>query len=172
MTGMSPSPPEPGAAVDHQLRLARVLRVAEDRCEVIGGDGAVSVTGFAGAFPTPHIERVSPGHLVALATRPGARARIVWRWYDAVVIAEGDEGTVPLWEPAHGEVEATPRPGYRSCEPGERAYASAGLPGAAWWVTGRVGDGPGAAAAELDEVDALYRQNDLWPTVFPEHEED
>ena len=43
---------------------------------------------------------------------------------------------IRLWEPSHGEVLARPRPGHQSPQPGTRAYLSAGLPGAGWWVAG------------------------------------
>ena len=40
---------------------------------------------------------------------------------------------------------------------GTRAYASAGLPGADWWVTG-----PGPQHVELDAVAAFYAAHGLW----------
>lgn len=110
-------------------------------------------------FPTPRVERVSPGHLVAVAALPDSRGVVVWRWFDAVVLGTEDDGAVRLWEPAHGEVSAQPRASYVDQEPGSRAYASAGLPGAEWWVAG-------SADVELDDVEALYTRNDLWSAVF------
>jgi hypothetical protein len=112
------------------------------------------------------VERVSPGHLVAIATGPTGSEAIVWRWYDAVVLGPEDDGSVRLWEPAHGEVIAQPRPSYDQRDLGSRAYASAGLPGAEWWVAGSVNNAPHSADVELDDVDALYAENNLWPTVF------
>jgi YoeB-like toxin of bacterial type II toxin-antitoxin system len=149
----------------HPLRVARVLRVEEQACEVWTPD-AVTSAAFAPMFPTPRTERVSPGHLVALASGPGAKEVVVWRWFDAVVLGVADDDNVRLWEPAHGEVVARRRPSYEELEPGSRAYASAGLPGADWWVAGPASHLPQAANVELDEVDALYSANQLWAKVF------
>ena len=60
----------------------------------------------------------------------------MWRWYDAVVLGLEDDGSVRLWEPAHGEIIAQQRASFKHCHLGARAYASAGLPGANWWVAG------------------------------------
>jgi len=92
-----------------QGRLHRgiVLRSKENACEVLLW-GRPMWARYAGAFPSPRVERVSPGHLVALATAAGDTPVVVFRWYDAVVLgAAGDQ--VRMWEPAHGEVLATPR---------------------------------------------------------------
>ena len=145
--------------VEHTLHTARVLRVREDACEVRDDERTVPVP-FATVFPTPRTERVSPGHLVAIATSHTGEQVVVWRWFDAVVLGQDDDGSVRLWEPAHGEVVARPRPSYRSVPPGSRAFASAGLPGADWWVAAHADD------VELGDVDKLYTDNDLWPTVF------
>ena len=91
---------------------------------------------------------------------------MVWRWYDAVVLSQPEDGSVHLWEPAHGEVIAQPRQSYSRVEPGERAFASAGLPGADWWVAGKVTTPPERVDVELDAVHALFTENDLWPAVF------
>jgi hypothetical protein len=117
-------------------------------------------------FPTPRVERVSPGHLVALAAGPDGTEVVVWRWYDAVVLDSMDDGTVRLWEPAHGNVIAHARVSYQRQEPGSRAYASSGLPGAEWWVADAAGRDPQTVDVELDEVDALYTENGLWAAVF------
>ncbi len=159
------TPQSDAVLAPHSLRTSRVLRVREDACEVWNGVKCSWVR-FASMFPTPRVERVSPGHLVAVATGPNGAEVVVWRWYDAVVQGLQDDGSVRLWEPAHGEVIAQPRPSYEPQAPGSRAYASAGLPGAEWWVAGRVNGGPHTADVELDEVDALYAENNLWPTVF------
>ena len=143
-----------------RLWCAVVLQVEEDRCEV-WADGKTARPRFVPQFPSPRKERVSPGHLVAVATSADGQDVVVWRWYDAVVLGHDDTGAVRLWEPAHGEVNARPRPSYEPQEPGSRAYASAGLPGADWWVAGRV-----QASAELDAVDALYTDNELWSAAF------
>src|SRR5438552_18517713 len=86
---------------------------------------------YATLFPSPRTERVSPGHLVAIATAPDGTEAVVWRWYDAVVLG-AQAGLIRLWEPSHGEVLAQPRPGHQPPPPGTRAYLSAGLPGADW----------------------------------------
>jgi len=117
-------------------------------------------------FPSPRAERVSPGHLAAIATGPDGTDIVVWRWYDVVVLGTQDDGSVRLWEPGHGEVSAQARASYQQQEPGSRAYASAGFPGAEWWVAGSVCSASHTAGVELDEVDALYTENGLWPGVF------
>ena len=149
----------------HRLRTARVIRSGEDACEV-WSHGEVSSAGFAPMFPSPRAERVSPGHLVAIATGPDGTDVVVWRWYDAVVLGTENDGSVRLWEPAHGEVIARARASYQQQDPGSRAYASAGLPGAEWWVACSACDAPHNPGVELDEVDALYANNGLWPAVF------
>ena len=106
---------------------------------------------------------MSPGHLAAVATDRNGREAVVWRWYDAVVLRSDDDGGVRLWEPAHGEIVAVPRPSFTGQIPGQRSYVSAGLPGAPWWVAGST---TVDAAVELEAVDQLYTENDLWPTVF------
>ncbi|MCW2679599.1 MAG: hypothetical protein JWM62_1000 [Frankiales bacterium] len=45
----------------------------------------------------------------------------------------------------------------RAWRPPERAYASAGLPGAQWWVTG-----PDPQQVELDDVRAFSDAHGLW----------
>jgi hypothetical protein len=104
---------------------------------------------------------------VAVATSPTGRDVVVWRWYDAVVLTSPDTGSVHLWEPAHGEVIARMRESFQGVGPGERAYASAGLPGADWWVAGSVASPAESADVELDRVRALYTDNELWPAAFP-----
>jgi hypothetical protein len=107
---------------------------------------------------------VSPGHLVAVAAADGAAdgaAAVVWRWYDAVVLGE-EAGLVRLWEPAHGEVVAHSRRAQRR-QPGTRAYLSAGLPGADWWVAGAAVAKAEDADVELDEVARFCAEHGLWP---------
>ena len=81
-----------------------VLAVSEERCDVRQG-GVTTTVGFARGFPTPRIERVAPGNLVAVADAGQGAGVLVWRWYDAVVLGE-QGGAVRLWEPFHGEVLA------------------------------------------------------------------
>ena len=93
---------------------------------------------------------------------------MVWRWYDAVVLGaetlRGDEtGLVRLWEPAHGEVAARPRRAEQHLQPGNRAYLSAGLPGADWWVAGAAVAKAEDADVELHEVELFCTEHDLWP---------
>lgn len=158
--------PQPNAVVaQRRLRTFRVLRVSEHACD-IWSDGEVRSVGFAPMFPAPRVERVSPGHLVAVATGPDDIQVVVWRWYDAVVLGAESDDSVRLWEPAHGEVIAQRRASYEMQEPGSRAYASAGLPGAEWWVACSANGAPQSADVELADVDALYTENDLWPAAF------
>lgn len=161
---MSTSQPDSLVALA-RLRPARVIRVGEEACEV-WSHGETSSTRFAQMFPSPRVERVSPGHLVAVATGPDGTDVVVWRWYDAVVLCTEDDGSVRLWEPAHGEFLAQARASYERQQPGSRAYTSAGLPGAEWWVAGSAHGAPDGADVELDEVAALYTENHLWSAVF------
>jgi len=148
-------------AAPPNLRAAVVLRVAETWCQVRIGE-QLKRARFAPQFTSPSSQRVSPGHLVALAEAPDHAEVVLWRWYDAVVIEHSDNGTVLVWEPAHGEVVGSARPHCPRLLPGCRAFASAGLPGAAWWVTDAVAARPETAVVELTEVAALYSDNDLW----------
>lgn len=147
-----------------RLRCGIVLHVDEDVCQVLVEEQVFSVR-YASQFPSPRKERVSPGHLVAIAQAPDGFDAVVWRWYDAVVVGS-EHGSVRLWEPAHGEVVAQPRrPGQRH-DPGTRAYLSAGLPGAEWWVAGRVVNRAEDADVELSEVERLYTEHGLWNSAF------
>jgi hypothetical protein len=143
------------------LRCGIVLTVAEDECQILQAGRLVSVR-FARAFPSPRTERVSPGHLVAVASASGTADAVVWRWYDAVVLGE-EAGLVRLWEPAHGEVAAHPRRAHHHWQPGTRAYLSAGLPGADWWVAGAAVAKAEDADVELDEVERFCAEHGLWP---------
>jgi hypothetical protein len=146
--------------VPARLRLGIVLRVLEDTCEVFSAGQAESA-GFARHFPTPRTQRVCPGHLAAVATAQNGSDVVIWRWYDAVVL--GEEGAlVRMWEPAHGEVLAQPRRPQQPRQPGARAYLSAGLPGADWWLAGAVGASAEVAEVELDAVAQFYTDHGLW----------
>ncbi len=90
---------------------------------------------------------------------------MVWRWYDAVVLG-AETGLIRMWEPSHGEVLARPRSTHQRQEIGTRAYLSAGLPGAEWWVAGRVTANAEDATVELDEVERLYTEHDLWHSLI------
>ena len=90
---------------------------------------------------------------------------MVWRWYDAVVVGS-EAGSVRLWEPAHGEVVARRRRPRQRYDPGTRAYLSAGLPGAQWCVAGRAVDRAEDAEVELNEVERLYTEHDMWASVL------
>ncbi|MBN9609949.1 MAG: hypothetical protein BGO26_18560 [Actinobacteria bacterium 69-20] len=143
-----------------RLRRGIVVRVREETCEIATG-GDLVVVRYAAQFPSPRTERVSPGHLVAVAATPGGADVVVWRWYDAVVLGQRDSH-VQLWEPAHGEVLAERRPAYVASPPGTRAYVSAGLPGAEWWVAGPAAATADDADVELEEVERLYTEHNLW----------
>ena len=147
-----------------RLRCGIVLRAGEEACQVLAG-GQVASVRYASQFPAPRRERVSPGHLVAIAEVPGRSGAVVWRWYDAVVLG-GEAGSVRLWEPAHGEVVAQRRRPQQRYHPGTRAYLSAGLPGTDWWVAGRAVDQAEDAEVELDEVERLYTEQNMWESIF------
>ena len=139
-------------------KVAVVLRPEEHRCEVTFGRGTALV-----AYGPPfsrRAETLAPGHLVAVTNGPAGEALVIWRWYDAVVLGQTGE-EVRLWEPSHGEVLARPRHAQREYVVGTRAYASAGLPGADWWV-----EGPVTAVQDVDvsmaDVYAFYDAHDLW----------
>ena len=155
-----PANQDPAAA---RLRCGIVVRVLEDVCEILR-DGQLCSVRYATPFPSPRTERVSPGHLVAIATAPDGTAAVVWRWYDAVVLGE-EAGLIRLWEPSHGEVLAQPRTARQSRPAGTRAYLSAGLPGADWWVAGGATARAEDADVELDEVERFYSEHDLWNTL-------
>jgi hypothetical protein len=147
-----------------RLRCGIVLRSEEDACLVLAEGSTISVR-YAPQFPAPRRERVLPGHLVAVAEAPGVSSVVVWRWYDAVVL-DSDAGSVQLWEPAHGEVAAQRRRPQQRYGQGSRAYLSAGLPGAEWWVAGKAVDRAEHAEVELDEVERLYTEHDMWHSAL------
>jgi Na+/alanine symporter len=98
---------------------------------------------------------------VAVATTASGSGVVVWRWFDAVVLEETGS-SVRLWEPAHGVVLAERRDSERGYRPGTRAYLSAGLPGAEWWVAGPVADRAEDADVDLDEVEQFFTRLGLW----------
>jgi len=98
---------------------------------------------------------------VAVVGVPGGSEVVIWRWYDAVVLGEED-GLTRLWEPSHGEVLAQPRRAGQRLPPGTRAYLSAGLPGADWWVAGAVSAKAEEADVDLGEVERFYDERRLW----------
>lgn len=144
-----------------RLRRGLVLRVAEDCCQIIGDDGHLRSVRYAMLFPSPRTERVSPGHLVAVAAAADGSEVVIWRWYDAVVLGE-QAGLISLWEPSHGEVVALPRRAQQQLRPGTRGYLSAGLPGGEWWFAGAATARPEDAEVELDEVERFYDERGLW----------
>jgi len=147
-----------------ELRGGIVLRSEEDACLVVAEGKTVSVR-YAPQFPGPRRERVLPGHLVAVAGAPGVGGVVVWRWYDALVLGS-DPDSVRLWEPAHGEVAARRRQPQQHYAAGTRAYLSAGLPGADWWIAGHAVDAAEDAEVELDEVERLYTEHGLWDSAL------
>lgn len=104
---------------------------------------------------------MTPGNLVALATAADGDQVVAWRWYDAVILGQSSD-LVRLWEPAHGTVEARPRRPAAPWQPGTRAYLSAGLPGADWWVAGAAVSAAEDADLDVDEVERFYTDHDLW----------
>lgn len=159
MGGMTSSSGRPGVP---QLRTALVLGTTEHECTLVQ-DEQLRAIPYARPFPAPRVERVSPGHLVATATAPGGPDVVIWRWFDAVVLDSTSDGEhVTLWEPGHGRVEARRRDEGRHYRPGSRAYLSAGLPGADWWVAGPVVDRAESAEVDLDELQDFFTGHDLW----------
>lgn len=151
---------------DHTVRrlhCGAVLRVRENECEVLHGGGLHPVR-YAPMFPSPRTERVQPGNPVAITTVSDGIEIVLWRWYDAVVLGD-DEDAIRLWEPAYGEVLAQPRDAYLPQQPGTRAYLSAGLPGADWWVAGPTVAKAQDAHVELGEVEKLYTEHGLWDAL-------
>jgi hypothetical protein len=152
-------------AIRPRLWCGTVLRVeGEDSCQVLT-EGHTAEVPFASQFPSPRERRVSPGHLVAVAERPDGARAVVWRWFDAVVLG-AEDGAIRLWEPLHAEVVARPRSSGLHYARGTRAYLSAGLPGADWWVAGQAVNRPEDAEVELGEVERLYTEHGLWTSVF------
>jgi hypothetical protein len=143
-------------------RTAVVLRPGPDSCVVTSSGGSRTV-GYSLPFGARAAE-LRPGHLLALID--GEPELVVWRWYDAVVLEVDADGAL-LWEPAHGEVRAQRRRPTRPLLPGTRAYASAGLPGADWWVAGPAEIAPEDADVERDEVVAFYAEHGLWDRLTP-----
>ncbi len=90
--------------VPARLRRGIVLRVEENACEIFA-HGQPRPVRYAKSVPSPRTERISPGHLVAVATAPDGSELVIWRWYDAVVLG-ADAALIRLWEPSHGEVVA------------------------------------------------------------------
>ena len=77
------------------------------------------------------------------------------------MVLEQSARQVRLWEPGHGEFLARSRRPQQQYPAGTRAYASAGLPGADWWVEGPVGAVEDADVA-MDPVYEFYAAHDLW----------
>ncbi len=148
---MRPAPvPPPSPPL---LRTAIVLGGDEEACTILDERGE-RVVHFAPRFPRPRAGRVSPGHLVAIALGDDGAEAVVWRWFDAVVVGTTGAG-LTLWEPGHGIVSAQPRDPRRAPVAGSRAYLSAGLPGAEWWVAGPTVELAASADVELEEVRAF-----------------
>ena len=147
--------PEPSSRT---ARPAVVLRPGEAGCEVHLGDETALVR--YGVPFGPRAGSLVPGHLVAVTDTPDAGQLVLWRWYDAVVL-EQSATEVRLWEPGHGEVLAQARDPHHGLPAGTRAYASAGLPGADWWVEGPVTAVQDVVVA-MDEVLAFYDDHGLW----------
>jgi hypothetical protein len=149
----------PSSESTPELVTAVVLGADEESC-IVYRAGARSVVPYAAPFPRPRADRVSPGHVVALFTG-SAGPSVIWRWFDAVVLGTSPDG-VRLWEPLHGEVTARPRNPDLVLDPGSRAYVSAGLPGAQWWVAGPVGHSSERAELEVADVRRFYVDHGLW----------
>ena len=53
----------------------------------------------------------------------------------------------------------------RRYQPGSRAYLSAGLPGADWWVAGPVVDRAEDAEVDLDDVERFFVSLGIWASL-------
>ena len=148
--GLVPSP----------LRCGIVLRVQEATCEIFG-EGQFRSIGYGTQFPSPRTERGVTRPPGSRRDRADGSEVVVWRWYDAVVLGE-EAGLIRLWEPAHGEVVARRRRAQQQRPRGTRAYLSAGLSGADWWVAGAVAARAEDADVELDGVERFCDEHDLW----------
>ncbi len=146
------------------LRLAVVVSADEEACTIVERNQRTTVP-YAPFFPRPRAGRVAPGHLVALAATPGDEV-VVWRWFDAVVVEEAG-GRVRLWEPAHGDVLAQARDPQRTYRLGSRAYLSAGLEGADWWVAGAAVCSAEDAEVDVEEVQRFLTAHALWGDLTP-----
>src|SRR5258708_19377388 len=90
------------------LRCGIVLHVQEDACQVLRA-GQLSSVRYAKPFPSPRTERVSPGHLVAVAAAADGAEAVVWRGDDAGRLRPG-RGLVRLCEPLHTHFLSPPPP--------------------------------------------------------------
>ncbi len=77
----SPTPWTPNIAFERSTYSVSLRKLA-----TVWSGSEGSTVRFATLFPSPRVERVSPGHLVAVATAPTGSEAVVWRWYDAVVL--------------------------------------------------------------------------------------
>jgi hypothetical protein len=141
------------------LRPAVVINPGPETCEVFR-EGRTTPVRYSAPFQ-PRAAELRPGHLVALAPRLDGPDLVVWRWFDAVVLRT-QETRVHLFEPAHGDVLARPRRPDRQYRTGSRAYLSAGLPGADWWVAGPADVPAEEADVELDDVRRFFVDHGLW----------
>jgi len=148
---------------DRALHGATVLDAMADEC-LVYGNGREYVARYAAPFGSKS-GTVAPGHLVAIHVTQSESSLVLWRWYDALVIRDGPDGTVEMWEPAHGTVTAVRRQVGTELRPGGRAYLSAGLAGAPWWVNDMVTSSPEDANVEFGEVVAFYDEHELWSQV-------
>ena len=103
--------------------------------------------------------------MVAVATAPDGSEGVIWRWYDAVVLGEEADGVRWWWEHAHGEVVARQCRAHQQRSVGGRAYLSAGLPGADWWVAGAAAAKAEDADDELSDVESFCDEHDLWSAL-------
>jgi catechol 2,3-dioxygenase-like lactoylglutathione lyase family enzyme len=125
--------------VPTRLRCGIVVRVREDACEIVRDRQLCSVR-YATPFPSPRTGRVSPGHLVAIATAPDGTEAVAWRWYDAVNVGprgQRDASQESMATPGHQE--GAPRlpadsVGHAWARPG-----SAGDPAPGWRAPYRAG---------------------------------
>lgn len=160
MTSIPPDQPPETPTVE-VLRPAIVLSTSETACTVVDADGRTRTVPYAAMFPRPRVDRVSPGNLLAIAATADGPGVVVWRWFDAVVLHRAGS-SVTVWEPQHGTVAAQARSTRYDYAPGSRAYLSAGLPGADWWLAGPSVTAAKDADVELDQVLTFLTTLGLW----------
>lgn len=137
----------------------------------VGPDGDRPITL---AVRRERLERVIGGFRPAAPARPIDRERHGFLRLRAPLEHHADRHDgpprpgygMPFGRPAHGEVAAQRRRPQERHVPGARAYLSAGLPGAQWWVAGRAVDRAEDADVELTEVERLYTEHGLWDSAF------
>ena len=123
---LGPMGAQNGGVVPGRLLRGIVLRVQEDACQIVA-HGQPRLVRYAKSVPSPRTERISPGHLVAVATTADGSELVIWRWYDAVVLGP-DGGGDPVVGAVARRSRGAASPAGRLRPPGTRAYLSVACP--------------------------------------------